>query len=959
MWSGTATAAKRVPVFVLVVLSAALWSALRAMDNLMSMVQQSGQSSGGVEAIASGLPIGLVERTTDLLQAWAATSTETRSLLNGAMGAYFWVDLLFCVAYLMLLWAVWRKVRPVEGGQTSPSPLFALVKSVRWWLLVPIGLADLFENSARWCLFTLVDVPEKVPPGWLVWLSWIFTVLKFGLLLLVVAALVEGARVKVPWSQWRRGIGRGLWRLRVGVAGVVLFTALMLLEQTGQALDLVRTWSQGWQGAEAAAAAVGGAALLGLAAWFAARRLVLASWTRYGVKLRWWWLVGTGVALSAAAFCWGWTQLAGPGLVIGVVGVLGLLWDTFASPGLSTWEVIARQSQAADAGAPGDDLRGRTTELARGLAVTPVVALGLAAVTAFTPAVLVMRYGGREDVLVLFLATCATTVATPMAAWVLVSWLRRIDQPLTVPDRDDPPLTWWARMLLAGLALLVVGVQLTAIVGDSAPVVSALVVVALFLASVVFLLSEAQRWAERTPVPSGLLFFGFSRIPVVVLLTVALAVSSFGPLNDGSSHDVRHNDTAVPAGVDVETLWTRWRADNCLDEQTGKVPLVLVASHGGGQRAAYWTASALTDLFGTDLGPCKRSSAVFALGGASGGSFGSTAWLTALGESDQKWYETLGKQDFLTDPIAWMLTADLARAYTGFKGEDRASRLEKRFENGQPGLGEDYFADQRGSGGLGPSLVFNGTQVETGCRLNVSDVRLAGSAHACNDFGNGGTAPATSDLLDYLCARDGGPAGSMNRSTGALLSARFPYVSPSGNLYRCDTGDRIAVVDGGYSDNTGVDGVLSLWHELEGHVAKHNARGKTQVVPVFVMIDNHYRTQAEAKPASRTQELFVPTNTKDLPDELDDVIAEQRARAAFSGKLPGVEEKCPLGGTADRFFTLHPVVSPGLQAPTAWTLSQLAVEDLDRQRGKALEQPAPTALKSWVGGTVDCSGGGN
>ena len=57
------------------------------------------------------------------------------------------------------------------------------------------------------------------------------------------------------------------------------------------------------------------------------------------------------------------------------------------------------------------------------------------------------------------------------------------------------------------------------------------------------------------------------------------------------------------------------------------------------------------------------------------------------------------------------------------------------------------------------------------------------------------------------------------------------------------------------------------------------------MVPVFVMLDNHYRSVASQVPPPRTQELFVPLSTVRRTDVLDDLIAEQRARAASTGPI--------------------------------------------------------------------------
>src|SRR5262249_42745773 len=105
-----------------------------------------------------------------------------------------------------------------------------------------------------------------------------------------------------------------------------------------------------------------------------------------------------------------------------------------------------------------------------------------------------------------------------------------------------------------------------------------------------------------------------------------------------------------------------------------------------------------------------------------------------------------------------------------------------------------------------PVLAFNGASVEDGCRFLASAVdftlpreRPADPADmgtgvdstddrpndaACRGVGGGeGKAvdilPSTDELVDYLC-----PSEDIPLSTAAHLSARFPYVSPTGRVDR-------------------------------------------------------------------------------------------------------------------------------------------------------------------------------
>src|SRR5258708_28652734 len=94
--------------------------------------------------------------------------------------------------------------------------------------------------------------------------------------------------------------------------------------------------------------------------------------------------------------------------------------------------------------------------------------------------------------------------------------------------------------------------------------------------------------------------------------------------------------------------------------------------------------------------------------------------------------------------------------------------------------------------------MLNSTAVEDGCRLNVSVLDLvaegppekrATTCRALEQFGAPASATAaarplsgTRDVDDYIC-------GDIRLSTAGLLSARFPYVSPTGALTACAHGN--------------------------------------------------------------------------------------------------------------------------------------------------------------------------
>jgi hypothetical protein len=493
------------------------------------------------------------------------------------------------------------------------------------------------------------------------------------------------------------------------------------------------------------------------------------------------------------------------------------------------------------------------------------------------------------------------------------------------------------------------------------PAIGAVGVLAIVLSALGLLFAELQRLAEISVPPKGLTMLGFTRVPVFVLLVLWFAIAS--QLDNGSYHRVRTLQGS-PAPTSLWQLWSEWRDANCLDTAQGPVPLVLVAAEGGGIRAAYWTASVLTDMLAdTPLANCPSRDArarVFAVSSVSGGSLGTVAYLTNPDARGQWYQQALGEPDYVATPLARGVVVDAPRALVGFDTLDRAAWLEKAWERRNNGLDQSYFSSLAPGGhaaGWTPLTILNGTQVETGCRVNTSAIRLAtdgdGAVIDCRsmtgrehrltipppaDGSDSGptraqtvpAAPITVDILDHTCRN------SLAVSTAALLSARFPFITPSGQL-PCRS-SRVHVVDGGYADGAGMAAVSDLWAQLEPFVAAHNARlraAQGMVVPLLVHIDNHYQSQAALAPPSRTSELLTPLRTRQRAAATRDPGREQEAGSSFTIALPGTTGwQCDLAeltkGTGE--VLLAPRTRPGLPAPLAWTLARTSRQDLDNQR---------------------------
>jgi hypothetical protein len=259
----------------------------------------------------------------------------------------------------------------------------------------------------------------------------------------------------------------------------------------------------------------------------------------------------------------------------------------------------------------------------------------------------------------------------------------------------------------------------------------------------------AVRATLRLRPPKLLWWFGMSQVPVLTLLLlwwIVVGVAQTSIPKFATLHDARLVEREIGAGrhapPDLARAFRDWVAnqDDIVDE-TGSdepVPLVLVAAHGGGIRAAYWTAVALDcvvgysadgvtqeDLNSSDAdeqrqlreGACaktRRSDAqqatvekrIFLASGVSGGAVGLYAYARQLlgtgtlgtaepGESDW-WVDGRLAADFAAPAIGWALFHDIPNRILGLHPktggrcgaklngvcleQDRAAVLEQTFD---------------------------------------------------------------------------------------------------------------------------------------------------------------------------------------------------------------------------------------------------------------------------------------
>jgi heme exporter protein D len=284
-------------------------------------------------------------------------------------------------------------------------------------------------------------------------------------------------------------------------------------------------------------------------------------------------------------------------------------------------------------------------------------------------------------------------------------------------------------------------------------------------------------------------------------------------------------------------------------DESDRVPMVIVATAGGGIRAAYWTATVLEKIK-RDLGPNGLRPYLFAISGVSGGSVGATVFDAALASSDET---TCGEkcvstkflsEDFLAPALASGIFKDgLASFLPDLWQDDRGAALEQGFEHASQGLLQRPFLSLFPYGGEAspwrPILLLNATHEESGKRIITSHVLIERNVFV--------------DALDGLHVL----GSDVRASTAAHNSARFSYISPAGNLgHRQDPAEDSkswtvtdlsswkeagkrwladwsgSVIDGGYFENYGALTALELARAAEAALSGENSHVKLVILMI-------------------------------------------------------------------------------------------------------------------------------
>jgi hypothetical protein len=417
---------------------------------------------------------------------------------------------------------------------------------------------------------------------------------------------------------------------------------------------------------------------------------------------------------------------------------------------------------------------------------------------------------------------------------------------------------------------------------------------------------------------------GKYRIPILTLALLWIALCSLW--ND--NHVVRTLPPSAIARQKVGEAFKAWHSNVAKYPQPVH-PLFIVATEGGGIRAAYWTATVLGELEDRCANAHLPDFAehLFAISAVSGGSLGSAAFDAALageheGAITQKLRKMLG-EDYLAPPLAALLFPDMMQRFWPLPlvALDRGQWLERAWENGgRRYLGTDRFAQNFNDlwahpnphVGYLPALFLNGTSVESGQRIIASNLVID---NGFLDSVDAATKVAVGDNRNC----------DVPLSTAAHGSARFTYVSPAGRFR-----DGTHIVDGGYFENSGSTTALEILRAVEKAILN---QGIADVRPYIILISND---PLSAPSGGRDLKLTTPTvkleQNKHRPRSfLEDALAPVWALANSRGAHDSYAQLALREGQGYQnvvYFGLSPSPVP---LPLGWKLSGTAAEEMIRQ----------------------------
>ncbi|HOY28826.1 MAG TPA: hypothetical protein PLR96_07615 [Flavobacteriales bacterium] len=402
-----------------------------------------------------------------------------------------------------------------------------------------------------------------------------------------------------------------------------------------------------------------------------------------------------------------------------------------------------------------------------------------------------------------------------------------------------------------------------------------------------------------------------------------------------------HMISTRPSFADAAADWMEARLDSSRSDSGRtaypRIPMVFVLSDGGGARSARWVTHVLGQLDSASHGRFRQH--LFSLSGASGGSVGNITYYGLLRKGTPP--DSIGLladrvtgADMLSFTVARMLGNDLLNLFCPAFGDtlfglprilhDRAAAVEDGFAAAGRAVGLELDAPIThwvDNDSIVPLFCINTTRVQDARPAVISSFALA------SDSAFNGRLDVLADML---------PEQTLSAASSAVLSARFPYVTPGGSVRMLCAPDSTGVraersdlfVDGGYFDNSGAGLVLEMLMELECNARTWELYRYFE--PIVLHISNGDPRETDPAPVnSVVNDLLAPVVTiVGAYGEQTDVNNQRLARYLANQDHAWVELNLFKGVDGEYY-------------PMSWVMSQAPA---DSMRMRARTHPA---VQQW------------
>jgi len=410
---------------------------------------------------------------------------------------------------------------------------------------------------------------------------------------------------------------------------------------------------------------------------------------------------------------------------------------------------------------------------------------------------------------------------------------------------------------------------------------------------------------------------GVGRLVIWVLATVAVVFSLFDFANNHRVRRVPYLAQTAPAMPDLPDTFGNWlQARTDQSKFPGRYPVYIVAAQGGGSYAAMHAAHFLSYM----QARCPNfAHHLFAISGVSGGSVGAAGFAAAMKDAEQRGGVKIPEtgctdrsgedpaisavqvldDDFWSPLQAMWLFPDLLQQFLPMRVEifDRARALEHGLEASweRSVTRNDLYGPRVQSKTANtmaepflslwpqgfdkslftPALILNTTEVDTGRRRLISPFKFEGLTDLRFFPVSCTSASATHE----------GKVESLPLSTAAVLSARFPWITPSGWYYdpsetgECTSPEKSVtkLSDGGYFESSGVATALDLAHSLKNII---DQRGMNVDIKLVILTSGGFASET----ADGLNEALDPIRTMLNASEARGYIEVGRADQADFAK---------------------------------------------------------------------------